>query len=52
VPTQYHAPKYVASKGWIGLWLDVPDVDWGQVEICLVEAYRTTAPKKLLASLK
>jgi hypothetical protein len=51
VPTQFHTPKYVGSKGWIGLWLDVADVDWQQVEVCLVEAYRTVAPKKLLASL-
>ncbi|MBL8265502.1 hypothetical protein [Steroidobacter sp.] len=51
VPKQLHIPKYVASKGWIGLWLDVPEVDWGQVELCLVEAYRMTAPKRLLATM-
>lgn len=50
LPTQFHSPKYVGNKGWIGLWLDVPKVDWAQVEVCLVEAYRTVAPKKLLAS--
>lgn len=48
VPTQFHVPKYVGSKGWIGLWLDVPGVDWAQVEICLVEGYRLVAPKRLL----
>lgn len=48
LPSQFHIPKYVGSKGWIGLWLDVPGVDWEQVEICLVESYRTVAPKKLL----
>ncbi|MFC4308123.1 MmcQ/YjbR family DNA-binding protein [Steroidobacter flavus] len=51
VPEQFHLPKYVASKGWIGLWLDVPKVDWDQVEICLVEAYRMAAPKTLAAQL-
>lgn len=51
VPTQFHIPKYVGNKGWIGLWLDVPDIDWDQVEVCLVEAYRMAAPKRLLASL-
>lgn len=51
VPTQFHIPKYVGNKGWIGLWLDVPGIDWDQVEVCLVEAYRMTAPKRLLASL-
>lgn len=49
VPAQFHMPKYVASKGWIGLWLDVPGVDWDQVEICLVEGYRMVAPKRLTA---
>jgi len=24
VPAQYHIPKYLGAKGWIGLWLDVP----------------------------
>ncbi len=51
VPTQFHLPKYVASKGWIGLYLDVADVDWAQVEVCLVEAYRMAAPKRLTAQL-
>ncbi len=50
VPTQFHMPKYVGSKGWIGLWLDVPGVDWAQVEICLVEGYRMVAPKRLVTS--
>lgn len=51
VPAQFHIPKYLGSKGWIGLWLDIADIDWGQVEICLVESYRTVAPKSLLVSL-
>jgi hypothetical protein len=51
VPTQFHIPKYVGNKGWIGLWLDVPKVDWDQVELCLIEAYRSVAPKKLLTGL-
>jgi hypothetical protein len=51
MPTQFHIPKYVGNKGWIGLWLDLPDTDWDQVEVCLVEAYRMTAPKRLAASL-
>ena len=51
VPEQFHVPKYVASKGWIGLYLDVPNVDWGQVEVCLMEAYRLAAPKTLVAKL-
>lgn len=47
LPTQFHRPKYVGNRGWIGLWLDVPGVDWAQVEVCLVESHRMVAPKRL-----
>jgi hypothetical protein len=51
VPDHFHVPKYVGNKGWIGLWLDLPKLDWGVVELAIGEAYRRTAPKKLLAAL-
>ena len=51
VPAQFHFPKYVGSKGWVGLWLDVPQVDWAAVELALREAYVAVAPKKLVAQL-
>lgn len=50
-PTQFHMPKYVGNKGWIGLWLDVPDLDWSAVELALREAYLRVAPKTLAARL-
>jgi hypothetical protein len=50
VPDHFHVPKYVGNKGWIGLWLDLPKLDWGAVELAIVEAYRRTAPKRLLAA--
>jgi predicted DNA-binding protein (MmcQ/YjbR family) len=46
-PDHFHIPKYLGNKGWIGLWLDLPKLDWAAVELALVEAYRRTAPKKL-----
>jgi hypothetical protein len=51
VPDHFHVPRYVGNKGWIGLWLDLPKLDWAAVELALVEAYRRTAPKKLVAAL-
>ena len=51
IPTQFHTPKYVGHRGWIGLWLDVPGVDWLQVEAALREAYRLTAPRGLAQTL-
>ena len=51
VPDHFHVPQYLGNKGWIGLWLDVPKLDWAAVELALVEAYRRTAPKKLAEKL-
>jgi hypothetical protein len=50
-PTMFHIPKYVGHRGWIGLWLDVPKLDWTAVELALTEAYRLAAPKSLLRTL-
>ncbi len=52
VPAQLHTPKYLGSKGWIGLWLDVPRVDWSAVEAALREAYASVAPKRLREMLE
>ncbi|MGH7150287.1 MAG: MmcQ/YjbR family DNA-binding protein [Planctomycetota bacterium] len=51
-PDMFHVPKYVGHHGWVGLWLDLPRVDWPEVEAALVQAYRMAAPKSLLARLR
>jgi len=30
-PGRFFRPPYVGHRGWIGVYLDVPDVDWEQV---------------------
>ena len=50
-PVRYFVPKYVGGRGWLGVYLDVPDIDWGEVEDLVEDAYRTVAPKSLLAQL-
>jgi hypothetical protein len=50
-PAQFHIPKYVGNKGWIGLWLDGTDIDWSAVELALHEAYLLVAPKTLARAL-
>jgi hypothetical protein len=50
-PDRFHMPKYMGPRGWIGLWLDLANVDWESAEVILVDAYRVTAPKSLVASL-
>jgi hypothetical protein len=49
-PERYFLPPYVGPKGWIGMRLD-RRVSWRAVDELLRDAYRLTAPKKLLASL-
>ena len=44
-PAQFHVPKYLGNKGWIGLWLDSAGVDWSAVELALREAYTLVVPK-------
>jgi hypothetical protein len=42
-------PPYLGPRGWIGAWLDLPDVDWDRVEQLVGDSYRMTAPKVLAA---
>jgi hypothetical protein len=44
---RFFIPKYVGARGWLGLWLDLPKVDWTQVEDIITEAYRLVAPRTL-----
>ena len=48
---RFHIPKYVSHLGWVGLWLDTPQIDWTEIEAILLGAYRLAAPKKLIAEL-
>lgn len=49
-PRRFFVPPYVGPSGWVGVWLD-GKVDWGEVAELMRDAYRLTAPKKLLAQL-
>ena len=46
-PKHFHVPAYVGSKGWAGLWLDVPRLKLSVVELALRGAYLQVAPKTL-----
>lgn len=48
-PERFFRPPYVGHRGWLGVYLDVADVDWGEIEAIVREAYRTIAPPKLAA---
>jgi predicted DNA-binding protein (MmcQ/YjbR family) len=50
-PKHFHIPAYVGNKGWIGLWLDVPGIDWATVEMAVRHGYLRVAPKTLAAAV-
>lgn len=45
-------PSYVGSKGWIGVDLTSPVVDWDEVNELVRESYRLVAPKGLAARVE
>jgi hypothetical protein len=46
-PGKFYMPAYVGPRGWVGLRLDVPGVDWQEVAELLKGSYRLIAPKRL-----
>ena len=50
-PDRYFVPPYVGGRGWVGVRLDVPDVDWDRVEQVVQDAFRTVASRALLGLL-
>jgi hypothetical protein len=47
-PEAFFVPSYVGSKGWIGVV--VSKADRGEVEDLITEAWRMTAPKRMVAA--
>jgi hypothetical protein len=50
-PQRFHIPAYLGHRGWVGVWLDLPSVDWVGMHRLLADAYVLTAPRRLLATL-
>lgn len=49
-PDRFFRPPYVGGRGWVGVRLD-GDVDWPELTAMCREAFRTVAPKRLIAAL-
>ena len=46
-PTRFFMPPYMAHHGYVGVYLDVDDVDWEEIRELITDAYRLAAPKTL-----
>jgi hypothetical protein len=48
-PEKFYMPAYIASRGWVGLRLDLPKVDWTEVKELVRGSYMQIAPARLAA---
>lgn len=46
-PDKFFMPPYVAHHGYVGVYLDGPEVDWDEVRELVTDAYIIAAPKRL-----
>jgi hypothetical protein len=51
-PRKFYMPDYIGPRGWVGLRLDRPTVDWAEVRELVQGSYAQTAPKRLLKLLE
>jgi hypothetical protein len=51
-PERFYMPAYVGPRGWVGLRLDIGEIDWDEVAELVADSYRRVAPKLLAAKVK
>lgn len=51
-PTRFFMPSYVGPRGWVGMWLDLPEVNWDEVQELVFNSYRLIAPKRLWSQVE
>lgn len=50
-PERFYLPAYIGVRGWVGLRLDLGEVDWQEVADLVSASYCLAAPRKLAAAL-
>ncbi len=50
-PKKFYLPAYIGPRGWVALRLDIPGVDWNEVDELIRTSYRLVAPQKLAGVL-
>lgn len=48
-PSRFYRPAYIGPRGWVGLRLDLGEVDWAEVARLVADSYRLVAPKRVAA---
>ena len=51
-PKRFYMPPYIGPRGWVGLRLDVGEVDWEEVAELAAVSYCQVAPQRLAAKVK
>jgi hypothetical protein len=46
-PKKFYLPSYIGPRGWVGLRLDLPTVDWNEVAELVRGSYLQLAPKRV-----
>ena len=45
-PSRFFRPPYVGHRGWIGVFLDVPDVDWNELGALIRAGHALAAERR------
>ncbi len=45
-PSRFYMPAYIGHRGWVGLRLDTPQVDWEEVDELIKGSYQLLSPKR------
>jgi predicted DNA-binding protein (MmcQ/YjbR family) len=51
-PRRFYLPAYIASRGWIGLRMDLATLNWTEVKELVRGSYLQLAPPRLVSLLK
>ncbi|HEV2448328.1 MAG TPA: MmcQ/YjbR family DNA-binding protein [Candidatus Sulfopaludibacter sp.] len=51
-PRKFYMPAYIGPRGWVGLRLDLPKVDWSEVRELIAGSYQLVASPKPAARVR
>lgn len=51
-PSRFYSPAYIGPRGWLGLRLDVGEIDWDEVRELVRGSYILVAPGRLAATVR